>query len=226
MSELRLVPAALAVWAVILVLLIHGSVALAVAGVVVAALVLGVLGQTGQALMVAASGTAATLVTWTGRRRAQAWEPGEQIVGEVAAAPVEITGGGHLVRVEIPGLPAPLPVFTSELSEGVVSGSRVVVEASLSASDRPGLLGQVGNGTVDPVAGPTGMDAVAHHVRLSLGRAVEATVGEASQGLIPGMVLGGTSGQSAADTQLYIDTGLSHLTAVSGVIVDNRGVSI
>ena len=219
MSELRLVPAALAVWAVILVLLSHGSVVLAVAGVAVTALILGILGQGGQATMVGASGAAATLVTWDGRRRARSWEPGEQIVGEVATAPVEITGGGYLVRVDVSDLPAPLPVFTDELGDGVVSGSRVVVEASLSASDRPGLLGQVGNGDVHPVAGPSGMDAVAHLVRESLGRAVETSVGEASQGLIPGMVLGDTSGQTATDTQLYIDTGLSHLTAVSGANV-------
>ncbi|MDY3126571.1 MAG: ComEC/Rec2 family competence protein [Corynebacterium sp.] len=42
---------------------------------------------------------------------------------------------------------------------------------------------------------------------------------EREQGLVVGMVLGDVSQQTPADRQLYIDTGLSHLSAVSGANV-------
>ncbi|EJZ82577.1 hypothetical protein HMPREF9719_00484 [Corynebacterium otitidis ATCC 51513] len=53
-------------------------------------------------------------------------------------------------------------------------------------------------------------------VRGRLRGAVERAVGERSQGLIPGVVLGDTSLQDAVEQQAYVDSGLSHLSAVSG----------
>lgn len=63
------------------------------------------------------------------------------------------------------------------------------------------------------------MAAWSNHVKDVFAESVARTVGERSQGLIPGMVLGDTSLQTPAEQQAYIHTGLSHLSAVSGANV-------
>ncbi|AGF73176.1 ComEC/Rec2 family competence protein [Corynebacterium halotolerans] len=219
MSELRLVPAALVVWAVTLLLLLTGSLPAAAGLVVVAAACLAVLRQPGQAVLAAVLGAAALVLTRTRQRGAGEAELGDVVTGTVAAQPTGIAPERHLVRLHVPGHPAELPVFTGELPAGVVAGARVTAEVALSPSDRPGLGAHVASGELRVEAEPAGMAAFAAHVRQTFGESVAAVVGPASQGLVPGMVLGDTSGQSAAEQQLYIDTGLSHLSAVSGANV-------
>ena len=66
---------------------------------------------------------------------------------------------------------------------------------------------------------PSGLAGIAVRVADNFREAVLGSVGEASQGLIPGMVLGDTSLQDSAQEELFIETGLSHLSAVSGANV-------
>lgn len=223
MSELRLVPAALVVWAVTLGLLVGAPVLLVVglAGGAVAGLL--ALRQPGQAVLTGGLGAAAFILTRT--RQGQAVVVGERlegadaVTGTVAAQPTEISADRHLVRLTVPGHPAALPVFTDDLPDGVETGARVVAGITPSTSDRAGLATHVATGELKVVAPPGGMAAFAAHVRETFGDAVDAVVGPASRGLVPGMVLGDTSRQSAAEQELYIDTGLSHLSAVSGANV-------
>ncbi|AJK69480.1 ComEC/Rec2 family competence protein [Corynebacterium marinum] len=219
MSELRLVPGAVAVWAATLILLLHGSALLAGLALVAGCVGLAWCRQAGQAAFVAVLGVSATALTRWRQRTAAAWDPPERLPGTVSGTPVELESGGHLVRVDAPGHPAPLPVFTDLGGSEVPAGSRVVVEAAWSTAGRPGVGVQTGNGELHVVAGPQGMDLFAATVRDALGAAVDQTVGESSRGLVPGMVLGDVSAQTAAELQLYIDTGLSHLSAVSGANV-------
>ncbi|MCS5480196.1 ComEC/Rec2 family competence protein [Corynebacterium sp. YIM 101645] len=219
MSELRLVPGAMAVWAVTLILLLEGSVVLA--GLVLAAgcLLLGWFRQAGQALLTGVLGAVAGALTLWRQHLVAAWDPPAQLAGTVSTAPVRLDSGGHLVRVDAPGHPTPLPVFTTQEEAAFPAGAQVLVEADWSPAGRPGLGVVVGTGRVHELRGPQGMDLVAAIVRRSLGAAVEQTVGESSRGLVPGMVLGDVSAQTTVERQFYLDTGLSHLSAVSGANV-------
>lgn len=222
MSELRLVPAALTVWAVTLVVLLAGSLWWVISGLAILGMVLVWLGQSGQAVLSVSVGSMATVITRMRQHQAQNWEPGETIVGTLSAAPVSIDGGhsaNHLVRLNVDGLPVPLPVFVEDLPAGMSAGTQVLAKVSVSESTRPGVGTYLANGQVQVLAEPTGMSSIAAYVRNEFSHAVEHTVGESSRGLFPGMVLGDTSAQSASEAQLYIDTGLSHLSAVSGANV-------
>jgi competence protein ComEC len=218
-SELRLVPGAVAVWAVTLILLLPGPPALAGVVLLAGCLLLAWCRQAGQALFTGVLGTVAAALTSWQKHLAAAWTPPDQLVGTVSGAPVRLDSGGHLVRVDAPGHPAPLPVFTDREDVSAAPGTQVVVEAAWSPADRPGLGAVVGTGQIREVGGPQGMDRLAAIVRQALGAAVEQTVGESSRGLVPGMVLGDVSAQTAVERQFYLDTGLSHLSAVSGANV-------
>ena len=215
MGELRLVPAAVAVWAAAVCAIVFG-VRAAVAAVLVCAGIAAVWRAWGQALMVAGLGAASTVVAAVRLRIARSWDPGGEIAGTVAGAPKQIASGGYLVRVQVAGVPSPTPVFTDEVPDGVIAGASVVVRGSVSESGAAGVNPYTVNGTVQATGPPEGFARFALHVRETFAAAVERTVGDHAQGLIPGMVLGDTSLQSAGEQQAYIDTGLSHLSAVSG----------
>ncbi len=208
MSELRLVPAAGVVWAVTLSLLLD----VPFAALCVLAVPMGLLlaGQPGQAVFTGVLGGLAAGATVWRQRLASAWTAPEEFTGRVAGV------GSGLVRVRVPDHSALLTVFTDDQ---VAPGSLVSVVATWSPSRRPGLADMVGNGALTVLEEPAGMARVAATVRAAFGAAVDATVGESSRGLVPGMVLGDVSAQSGAEQQLYIDTGLSHLSAVSGANV-------
>ncbi|RNE49624.1 ComEC/Rec2 family competence protein [Corynebacterium alimapuense] len=223
MSELRLVPGALVVWAVTLFLLFYGAemvtVLVVLLGLVIVAVVLVWCRQSGQALFTTAVGATAVALTVVRIQQAARWIPAKPLLGEVSAAPVEVSSGGYLVRLAVDGYPAVLPVFSELAPEHLAIGSQVLAQVNMSSSQRPGVGDQVATGELQLVEGPTGMAAFAAQVRESFSQSVVASVGTSSQGLIPGMVLGDTSGQSVAERELYIVTGLSHLSAVSGANV-------
>ena len=212
MSELRLVPAALAVWAAAACCILFGTYAVAAAtGVFVVGCL--IWRELGQAVLTAGLGVAAA-VTATVRMRL--CSTAAEVAGTVSGAPKQTSSGAYLVRVRVPGQPSVTPVFVQELPDGAVNGAQVVGSGVVAESGRPGVNPFVLNGRVEVIGPPEGLAAFAHHVRSTFAAAVEAKVGPASQGLIPGMVLGDVNLQSAAEQQMYIDTGLSHLSAVSG----------
>lgn len=219
MSELRLVPAALLVWAVTLTLLLTGSWVLAVMLTVLAAAGLVALRQPGQAVFTGALGAVALLLALVRVRQAEQWYPPLRLTGTLSAAPVEVAGGRHLLRIAVPGHPSPLPVFTEPTDQALPVGAQLRVRARWSESERPGVGTVVGDGEVELLAPPEGLGHVAHVVRTTFRETVDLTVGDSSRGLVPGMVLGDVSGQGADEKQLYIATGLSHLSAVSGANV-------
>ena len=134
-------------------------------------------------------------------------------MGTVTMSPTE-TETGYLVRLSAER--NTYPVFVEELPEGIDTGSVVEIDARWSDSDLPSVAGVIGNGEVVSYTEAAG---IAVHVSANFREVVQESVGEASQGLIPGMVLGDTSLQDTAQQELFIDTGLSHLSAVSGANV-------
>lgn len=208
-------PAAAVVWAAALATLVVSgwAGAVVVAGAAGAALAARAWGQ---AVLVGGLGAASAAVAWVRLRIARSAEFAGELTGRVAQPPRALAGSGHLVRVQVPGYPGQIPVFTRELPEGIVAGTTVRAVGSVSESNRPGTVQVTLSGSVDVVAPPQGMAALAAHVRATFADTVAAHVVPGARGVIPGMVLGETSLQTPADAQAYIDSGLSHLSVVSG----------
>lgn len=215
MTELRLVPAAIAAWAVTLGLLLG----VPQVGLVVVAAVLGfaVCRKPGQAIVTATA--AACAWTVTSLRLAARPVRDDEFLARLTNAPRYLDSGRWLLTVRIDDHPGAVTVFAKDAPEGLASGAVVQVAGSWSESDRPSIAGHIVSGTVELVAPPAGVDGWAAHVRATFAESVAAFVPEHSQGLLPGMVLGDTSLQSAAEQDAYIATGLSHLSAVSGANV-------
>lgn len=215
MSELRLVPAALAVWAASIACVLAGTHA---AVVVVAAFCAGsaLLREWGQALLTAGLGAASVLAAHVRLRIADAWDYASPLIGTVSGQPKFTASGSWLTRIALPGHPSTLTVFSATLDDAIVPGATVAATGALDDNKIAGVTPVVLNGKVELVAPATGYAAFAQHVRETFRAAATARVGDASRGLIPGMVLGDTSLQTPVEQQTYIDTGLSHLSAVSG----------
>ncbi|MHA2789543.1 ComEC/Rec2 family competence protein [Corynebacterium sp. S7] len=218
MSELRLVPAAALAWGITLCILVG----MPWLGLVLSLLVVGVMGcfkEWGQVVLTASISAVAALLTSLRRHSADKFVFDKELSATVSSAPTETFTGGWLVRVRVKGYPSEIPVFSDSTPDGLVTGTKVVMHGAVRESSRPGV-GEVSiNGEVSVLKGPEGFDAFVAFVREAFRASVEAHVPEHSQGLIPGMVLGDTSLQSAAEQDVYIASGLSHLSAVSGANV-------
>lgn len=224
MSELRLLPAAAVVWAVTLSVILSREVTIAAIMLLGVAVGVVLLRQPGQAVLVIALGTAAGTLTKLRVDTAAGFVFDDVLTGTLVAQPSEVSPGLWFLQVVVVGFPAAVPVLlkTDALPADAVSGAGVAVAAQLSESDRAGMGQVIGNATAEDfaVAQPaTGMAAVAAEVKKVFAESVNQHVGPASRGLVPGMVLGDTSQQNETEYQLYIDTGLSHLSAVSGANV-------
>ncbi len=215
MSELRLVPAAIVVWAAAVACIVVGAWAGA-ALVAVGAAACWLMGQAGQALLVAGLGAAATLTSGLRVRLARAWELSGEVAGTISGQPRQTSAGGYLVRVAIDGHPTTTAVFTDTLPSGAVAGARVIARGRVGESGVIGVNPYTLDGSLEVIRPPTGLAAFAQHVRSTFAASVNAHVGERARGLIPGMVLGDVSAQNPQEQQAYVDTGLSHLSAVSG----------
>lgn len=216
MAELRLVPAALTVWAAALLVLLTGQPWPSLAAVLLAAGALAAARQPGQTTLTAVLGGAVTLMTWLRARQAAETDLGGQITGTLNTAAGTTSAGGGILRLSVPGYPAQLTAFTDESGQGLPAGATVALEATYSEAGSPGLSPVVADAEILSAGPPTGWAAIAAHVKDTFAAAVDARLSGEHRGLIPGMVLGDVSLQSDAAQQLYIDTGLSHLSAVSG----------
>lgn len=220
MRELRLLPAAGLAWAVV-GLVVAGYTVWAIVAVAAVGLVAWGRGHGGQGLLCTGISLAAGVVALVRRARARGVQWPEEIAGTIVGESSQVAGSGYVVTLRVPGVPGDLPVFISadantESLARLSAGAQLYADVRISPADGPSLTGVVANATDIEVTAPTGWTYTWASQFRSV---VDATVGQASQGLIPGMVLGDTSGQSPAEQQVYIDAGLSHLSAVSGANV-------
>ncbi|MFB9566347.1 DNA internalization-related competence protein ComEC/Rec2 [Saccharopolyspora hordei] len=249
--DLRLAPAAAAVWAVTLVGLLVGWTAaaalaalalLAVPLVVPAArhrawargalVVLLLAGVTAAGMAVRAHGAAQHAVR-------QAAHHGERLTARVTltSAPVPLHGPSFgarraqdraLVRAELEtaevrgrhvraGGPVVLLVPTAQWRE-LIAGQRVTVHGK-AAPPRPGELTIAAVQVFDApaeVAPAPGWQRAAADLREGLRSTAAAELGPAAAGLLPGLVIGDTSGLPPEVAQDFDAAGLTHLMAVSG----------
>ncbi|AWB82443.1 competence protein ComEC [Corynebacterium yudongzhengii] len=213
--ELRLVPAALSLWAALITLVLTERALWALVVIGVVAAVFAGLRHYGQAVLVALVSTLGITGAWVARWRAENFAQGPSFSATVATAP----GEGHL-SVHTRGYPEPLTVFSDDpVIADLATGARVEITAEVSESSRLSLGGKIAHGEITSVADPTGPLAFAAAVRERLTLSVEKLLDGEHRGLLPGMALGDTSLQPAEAEELYRITGLSHLSAVSGANV-------
>lgn len=218
MRELRLVPGAATAWLAVIAVLLGGRgwAIFIIAAIVGCCLIAR---QWGQALFSGMVATAAALVAAVRQARAAAFDLGTEVTGRLITAPTQTSTGGWLLKLKVPGYPTQLPVFSSE-PVPAAAGAELMVRVKVGESDRVGVGKLSATATdVQVIGEPEGLAGWAAHVSDTFRALVVDTVGPSSQGLIPGMVLGDTSLQSSPERDLYIITGLSHLSAVSGANV-------
>lgn len=212
-------PPAVAVWAATLTVILGGPGRAALIVVCLAAVMV-LLREPGQALLVGGLGACAGVITWLRCEAAEAARASGLVTGTiegiVRGTPRDIGDGTWLVQLSVEGYPVALPVFAGDEAEEITAGTLVEVTGRAAEATRPGVGTVTLSGEVTPLAPPRGFAAFAADVRERFGTAVEWAVGDHAQGLIPGMVLGDVSLQTDAEQLAYVNTGLSHLSAVSG----------
>lgn len=241
MHDLRLLPTALTSWAAVLLVIVTGGPGWAVGLVVVVGVICACVGYWQHCLLVVAGAGAALFLAAIRQHRAAEFAYPEQLSATVAGRGKPLDFGGYYFPIDVEGVAPNLALFakqptvqkapaqktpdqksaaehTPELVE-LAPGSRILVDATYQESDRPGLAPVVARGEITQVQAPSGLSRFADYVAHSLHRAAQQFLGENTASLIPGMVLGDTSAQTDTQRQMYIDTGLTHLTAVSGLHV-------
>lgn len=176
----------------------------------------------GQAGLSAAVGSAAGAVAWLRCRQMSnhplSAELGRRIdvVGRVEGSP-RILEHSMMLHLGIDGVPGTVPCFAPGLSlDEVHRGDLVVAHAVSAPSTRPGLVNvtcRLSEVQVVQASDPWAW------IRTRLAQAAGHVLSREHAGLFGGMAIGDTSGQSAQQRQMFIDTGLSHLSAVSGANV-------
>lgn len=235
MSELRLVPPAVVVWLTVMATILTGAWQAGLGVLAVAAVVLKFAGlggprrQVGQVVVSLAVGCGALVLAWarvlSARSHALTGAVGRaaiELEGRVVGEPKTTSTGATLIPLEVAGYPQTVPVFVEQREPLRIDvGSALRCRARVVESDFPGIgsvtanVMERGGGeiSVDP---PTGFAGHVAHVHRAFAEAATLHLGPSSEGLVPGMVLGDTALQSPAERQLYVETGLSHLSAVSG----------
>lgn len=238
MQDLRLLPSALTSWAVVLLVILTGGPGWAVVLLVVVGAVCIFTGHWQHAMLVVAVAGAALFMAATRQRRAAAFSYPEQLSATVAGRGTALEFGGYYFPVKVDGLAPNLALFTkpattgmdadtvqqtarqtAQQPAGIAPGSQILVDATYQESARPGLAPVVARGEILEVQPPTGFSKFAANISDSLQAASQQFLGEHTAALVPGMVLGDRSAQTDQQRQMYIDAGLSHLTAVSGLHV-------
>lgn len=238
MQDLRLLPSALTSWAVVLLVILTGGPGWAVVLLVVVGAVCIFTGHWQHAMLVVAAAGAALFMAATRQRRAAAFSYSEQLSATVAGRGTALEFGGYYFPVKVDGLAPNLALFTkpattgmdadtvqqtarqtAQQPAGIAPGSQILVDATYQESARPGLAPVVARGEILEVQPPTGFAKFAANISDSLQAASQQFLGEHTAALVPGMVLGDRSAQTDQQRQMYIDAGLSHLTAVSGLHV-------
>lgn len=217
MTELRLVPAAASLWLVVLVTIatrnsMWGLVALVIiaAGVVVIDLgqALVVISFTALGLLITA-GAVTQVCTWH-------WEP---VLYAVAQSSGQPSSAGWLQHYTVADYPTSLPVFF-ETQQHIPVGAHVQLQGSTVQASGIGLnrtLLFADNATI--IHPPNHLHTISQSIRTTFAQTVAQYCGDDARALVPAMVLGDTSGQSVETKQLFITSGLAHLSAVSGANV-------
>lgn len=217
MTELRLVPAAVSLWLVILVTIATGTGKWGLAALVIITLSIGLIDR-GQALVVISFMSLGLVITVSAVAQVRGWH-WEPVLYAVAQSSGQPSSAGWLQQFTIADYPTSLPVFF-ETPQHIPVGAHVQLHGSTVQATGIGLnrtLFFADNATI--IRPPNHLHTISQSIRMTFAQTVAQYCGNDAQALIPAMVLGDTSGQSLETKQLFITSGLAHLSAVSGANV-------
>lgn len=213
MSELRLVPLAALMWACT-ALVVFRLPWIAIATIVLSFVGALVLKQCGQSIVLLCGGVLSFALT-SSRIAAATIHIPHVLHGVVVEHPRRIREGTWMFTMRSEEVAADLPVISRV--EPPPAGAVVQAHVQVQPSDRPGIVQHILVAKdLHTLSLPDGWQAATAYIRTIFAQASEQWLSVDARGLVPGMVLGDTNMQSEIERQLYIDTGLSHLTAVSG----------
>lgn len=220
MNELRLLPAALVVWAATW-LVVATRQPWAAAGLVILVVGAALLWrQVGQALVLGSAGAAATVLAWMRCHWTWNLQQAPGVVQGRLATESRLVADGHLwlFRLRVLGQPAELTVFApaASVQQPLPLGTPLRMAVHWRESARMGIAQIVGSAQEVSAGRLSGWPGWVAYVREAFRERVLSVTGPSAHGLLPGMVLGDTSLQSPEEQSWYVDTGLSHLCAVSG----------
>ncbi len=220
--DLRLVPAALLLWAVTAATLASTAAGYVLLAVALAAAAIAAHKRwptVAVPSVLAVAGVVGTRVRqWQAQAHELAAHAGERTTTTLTLTTTpRTTEFGATAEATVPGLPGRLRVFGDERLLAHDRGTMLEAVASVAESERPALSGLTASlrGTVRMVAAPD--DRVAR-VREGL-RDAASGLWPGPDRLVPAMTLGDERGFTAADQEMMVDSGLAHLSAVSGANV-------
>lgn len=220
--DLRLVPAALLLWAATAMTLAStpgGFVLLAIAVAATAVAAHRRWPTVAVPSVLAVAGVVGTRVRqWQAAAHELTAHAGERTTTTLTLTTTpRTTDFGATAEATVPGLPGRLRVFGDERLLAHDRGTVLEAVASVAESDRPALSGLTASlrGTLRVAAAPD--DRVAR-VREGL-REASSGLWTGPDRLVPAMTLGDERGFTIADQNMMADSGLAHLAAVSGANV-------
>lgn len=210
MKELRLLPAALLTWLVVLSTVVTR--APWVAAILLSVASAAGLKFRGEAITAVSLGIAGLVTSWL-RIRQTPSQLGSQFQAVIASAPTRTTTGSWMCELQVGS--GSVRAFSQEAPPPM--GSTVLISGSAKPNDHPEVSPiTVKIRALEVLQPPRGFDAWAGGIKSEFVHRCAQVLGPKTEGLVPGIVLGDTSGQGATEKQMYLDTGLSHLSAVSG----------
>ncbi|MEJ6019207.1 ComEC/Rec2 family competence protein [Corynebacterium sp. H113] len=237
--DLRLIPAAVATWSITVVALYSWQVAagvvalfaVSIGALVVAfrrrcwnqqawgtALVIGAMPSLLLVLIVTATSVCAVAL----KRRVVEKHALFKKIGGVTQAEVELTGAprvtefGAMAAAKVAGLPGTVAVFGDESLLAHDRGTVLATMVKVKEADPPAISGM--RLTVRRIVDVTPPDGHVARIRQGL-QAASEDLWKGPDRLIPAMTLGDERGFNASDHEMMVDSGLAHLSAVSGANV-------
>lgn len=210
MRELRLVPAATVTWLAVLVTLMSRQPLWGMA--IVAVTALAAFWFLGEAVTAASLAGTAVCLAWL-RMKSVPKELAAQFLAKVVATPIQTRTGGWSMQLEVGG--TSLRAFTQQ--QPPPRGATILVTGEEQKHDDPEIASyHVRVSRARIVEEPQGFTAWSNDLKDRFLDTCARWLGPKTEGLVPGMVLGDTRAQSDTEKQMYLDTGLAHLSAVSG----------
>ncbi|MDO5099471.1 MAG: ComEC/Rec2 family competence protein [Corynebacterium sp.] len=220
MTQWRLVPGALVVWALSFAAIwLRGGSGLWIVVVVFGIALIGCLKvDVGQAIMCGLLGLSTLMISMMRVWRVDRYEWGRTIIVQAVSRPRR-TNSGWMQEVGVPDYPATIPVL-SDTPLTIPPGAMVEITGTAITTDRIGLSNTLFTAQDwQLIAPPPVAHAVSNAINASFTQAVTTYVDGDAAALIPAMVLGDTTAQSAELSAVVKASGLAHLTAVSGANV-------
>lgn len=220
MTQWRLVPSALVVWALSFAAIwLRGGSGLWIVVIVFGISLIGCLKvDVGQAIMCGLLGLSTLMISLMRVRQVDQYEWARTIIATAVSRPRR-TNSGWVQDIRVADYPTYIPVM-SDTPLNMPPGATIEITGNVVTSNRIGLSHILITAQDWHILAPPHIThAVSNAINTSFTHAVSRYIEGDAAALIPAMVLGDTTAQSAEFSEVVKASGLAHLTAVSGANV-------